>query len=324
MTGPPNDVTVIFGRTRALGVGVWIFVALGSLALMLVEQGAAPRAAWIAWLLLAITSALVFVPLGRRVGAMTAVGAAVVLGLLGLLPYLESPSSASGFAPWYIRFGTVVAVVLILRRRPLAGWIGVATMSAALLCWAITTGGEVGGWVAVVLRQLATVAAFQVFSLVLARTAAAIGAYRAEEQERIVSERRREVVVRERRAGLARIRALADPVLAALADGVDDPQLRRDALLAEAEIRDLLRGRRLSAPPLARAVRAVRESGGVAVLLDDLPDDDAAPTEAMLAWAAAQVAAAQGGSVTVRLSRGPSGPAMTVADGAGGYASLDG
>ena len=326
MSDMREDVTLVFGRTRAFGAGLWVFVALGSLALMLLEQDAAPPTAlaWTAWLLLTLACALVFLPLGREVRATHAAIAAAVIGAMGLVPLGNPPSEASGFAPWYVRYGTIVVVVLILRSRPLAGWVGAAAMCGTLLLWAVTAGESLGGWIAVVLRQLATVAAFQVFAVILARATARIREYRAEERERLIREQRREVVAREHEAGLARILVLADPVLSRLAEGVDDVGLAREATLAEAGVRDLLRGRRLAQPPLTEAVRSARERGTAVALLDDLGDADPAPSAAMLAWAAERVDAARGGVVTVRISGGDAGSRLTVADGEGSFDAFDG
>lgn len=326
MSEPIDDVTLIFGRSRAFGFAVWTFVMLGALALMLLEQdaGVPPPAAWAAVILLGLASGLALLPLGRVLRPAPAVTAALIVGTMGLVPLVDPPSEASGFAPWYVRTATVVVVVLIVRARPVAGWSGAALMSAALLGWAALAREPFAGWAVVVARQLATIAAFQVFAVITARASSVISGYRAEQRRRLVQERRREVAARERQASLARLSTLAEPVLTRLAAGEDDAVVREDARRAEAEIRDLLRGRRLTGAPLAAAVRAARARGIAVALLDDLPDDAPEPTAAMRAWAAARLSGAQGGLATVRISQEGPATVLTVTDGAGSFASFEG
>jgi hypothetical protein len=326
MTAPPEDVAAAFGSSRRVAVAVVVIIAGANLALVLLDpaDGIPRQGAWVTWALTAVGASALFFPRGDPLVLPWAgvVLAAAVLAASAVL--WDPPSETSGYAPWYIRSATILLVVLILRGRPAAGWIGAALMTVVVMGWVVTSGEEIGPWIGVLARQLVTFVPIQIMALGLAWAARTVAAYRAEERHRVRSEELRSASLRERRREVARIRSLSAPILERIAEGEDDAALRAEATRVEASLRDVLRGRRLAAEPLATAVRAARERGVDVSLLDDLGETGPSAEEfsgerreAALEWAADLVERSVGDTATIRLAHTPEGPAVTVFSGSG-------
>jgi hypothetical protein len=117
-------------------------------------------------------------------------------------------------------------------------------------------------------------------------------------------------------------------VLERIANGEDDPELRAEAILVEAALRDVLRGRRLAGEPLTSAVLEARQRGVDVTLLDDLDDRGATELaedqrDAALTWAGDRVRATTALTATVRLSRRAGRPIVTVLTGDDDVASRE-
>jgi hypothetical protein len=331
-SGP--SVAEVFGISFRVDVLLWLLITGTNLILLLLDpvDGAPLPRAWATWVLLAVAAAAVFFPRGHPLAPRWTwfAAAAAALGASAMLWY--PPTEESGYAPWYLRSGITLLIVLVLRRRPAAAWVAAALVTLTVLLWAATTGEDVGRWVGLISRQLASIVVIQIAAIGLGRAARTIEAYRSEERARVRSEELRSAAIRERRSELATIRTLSAPILERIARGEDNASVREEAILVEASLRDVLRGRRLAAEPLTTAVLEARRRGVEVIVLDDVGDGDLGKDDlddsqraAALAWAADRVRAAAGGGVpvgtagshvTVRLSRGSRGPLVTVLTGA--------
>ena len=325
-----SNVAAVFGTSWRIALLLWGLITATNLMLLLLDPAnGVPRAgAWVTWVMLSVAAAAVFFPRDDPLGARWTWFVAALCVAAGSAVWWDPPSEASGYAPWYVRSATTVIVVLVLRRRPAAAWCGMAAIVSAVLIWAAVSGEQVTSWIGLLSRQMATIVVIQVTAVGLGWAARTIAAYRAEERERVRSEELRSASVRARKVELGAIRALGTPVLERIANGEDDPELRAEAILVEAALRDVLRGRRLAGEPLTSAVLEARQRGVDVTLLDDLDDRGATELaedqrDAALTWAGDRVRATTALTATVRLSRRAGRPIVTVLAGDDDVASRE-
>jgi hypothetical protein len=267
-------------------------------------------------------TAILLVP-GEPLPSRVAWFGAALASLASLAPVWRSIDDEPGFAPWYVRTATILFTALMLRGRPAQAWFGAALSYVFLVTWGLAAGAPFGHWGGIILRQLATLVALQAFAFLMVRLKRRTAAYRAEERARIEATERRSAALRERNAELAAIRVLVDPSLRRIAGGETSDDLKDEAALVAAELRDRLRGRRLTTRNVPDAVRRARRRGMDVVLLDDfheIPgsagDLDPAALAAGLGWLAERIDAAHGPRATARLSRDGEGrPRLSLVSG---------
>ncbi|WP_309710860.1 hypothetical protein [Pseudolysinimonas sp.] len=226
-----------------------------------------------------------------------------------------SPSGWPGWSSWNFGADTFLMFMLALRGRFWWGAIGLVLMSLLTIHWTLTTTGDWWHGFDLTYRQLATYFAGGFFALWLRRTARQIAEFQETEQRRIAAEQARDSTADERRRQLERVRLLAGPALAQIADGGGSVALRPEHGLLEAELRDQIRGRSLAAGPLPAALREARSRGIEIALLDDLREEPP-PVELLepaIAWAATLIAKLRAGSATIRLARADGEPVVTFA-----------
>ena len=316
------NVAAVFGTSWRIALLLWGLMTATNLILLLLDPATGvPRpGAWATWIMLSVAAAAVFFPADDPLAARWTWSVAALCLAAGAAVWWDPPSEVSGYAPWYVRSATIVLVVLVLRRRPAAAWSASVAVVAVVLIWAAVSGEQVLAWVGLLSRQFATIVVIQITAVGLGWAARTIAAYQVEERGRVRSEELRSASIRARKVELGAIRALGTPVLERIAHGEDGPALRAEAILIEAALRDVLRGRRLAAEPLTSVVLDARRRGVDVTLLDDLDDrgaielaDDERSTA--LSWAAERLRASDGSTVTVRLSRQAGRPVVTVVAG---------
>lgn len=225
-----------------------------------------------------------------------------------------SPTGWPGWSSWNFGANTFLMFMLALRGRFWWGGIGLVLMSILTIHWTLTTTGDWWHGFDLTYRQLATYLAGGFFALWLRRTARQIAEFQETDRRRVAAEQTREATADERVRQLERVRRLAGPALAQIAQGdvsVDD---RRDHGLLEAELRDQIRGRSLAEGALPAALRRARVRGVEVALLDDLRD--ATPEtflDPAIAWATEKIDALATGSATIRLARADGSPVVTFA-----------
>ncbi len=175
-----------------------------------------------------------------------------------------------GFGQWYIGSGTACLFYVSLRGRIAWAWVGFVLLSLTVLLWGLTTANMIGDVVFLLGKQFPILVVGTLFAIGLRRTSESIQQLTAETSARAATEAGDVAATAERNRRLAELDAFATPLLSLLVSGAalssDD---RREFAIAEAELRDDLRGRTLSMPTLVGAARRARRRGVDVVLLDD-------------------------------------------------------
>lgn len=227
-----------------------------------------------------------------------------ILGLCALTVTVLSAQPALAGSPvystWHLGAVTTVLFMLILRGRVLYGWLGYVGMVAATLLWAIAGGLGAMAGVELLVRHAATLVVGTAIYFGLLGTAKRITAINRRALAEAAADATSQAAEEERVAQLARLDDMARPMMELVARGqqLSDAE-RRDCLLIEASLRDIVRGRALAMPHVLSAARAARERGVEVTLLDDSAAAGSATAVAELL--ARELATIDSGSVTARL-----------------------
>ncbi|WP_157071404.1 hypothetical protein [Curtobacterium ammoniigenes] len=247
-------------------------------------------------------------PLPRRL-AWTVVGVVVVVTVIvtWTQPFHDRPPV---YTAWELGADNALLFCLTIRGRTGIAWVAEGLSLALIALWStLVTGSPLYG-IGFSWTQATTLLACSVFAVGLHRTARAIAAYRESARIRADQEARAAVAAEGAVAALDAIRRLALKPLRAIASGGRPAPL--EVRVAEAAIRDLLRGRSLARPPLVDALRDLRLRGVDVSLLDDtVPSNDAAPGEdasptldAAAAWVVHAIDGLEATEVTIRIAHG--------------------
>jgi hypothetical protein len=243
---------------------------------------------------------------------------ALVLAPVGvMLVNLPTHLGFESLVAWQLSAVNFVLFVLELRARVIAAWILVVVIVVVVAAWSVLRTGTPWLGVQLTYGQVVSLAAGTVFAIGLQRTARQVFAQQDAERVRAADEAARSAGDAHRAAELAEVRALAGPLLQAIASGA--PVDRRDALTLEAALRDRIRGRGLSIEPLVSALRRARERDVDALVLDDLGDALLAPDQAVAiaTWCAERIDALPSSHVTIRLAPTAGGAVVSIADAEG-------
>ncbi|WP_249186494.1 hypothetical protein [Microbacterium paraoxydans] len=251
----------------AVGFALY-FVARG---VWWIEQPTAPllMVGGIALYLVVVNLAILGHPTTVRMPLWTALLALVTSAAVPLLVTLslDPADRTAPFATWYIGGVGLLAVVCVVRRRPLIGWstlaVLVAAASAALGFGVALNLGVVGSIMWVVVAQL----------LVMFWDRAVRDTERLAEIQQAVSawHATQSVRQRERRLRTQFALAVAGPVLSRVVAtrGVLDDGERLEARLAEGRLRDELRGADLLNDDVRDAIEAARRRGASVTVFDE-------------------------------------------------------
>lgn len=203
--------------------------------------------------------------------ALSAVVASALIPVLVTVS-LEPTDRTAPFATWYIGALGLLAVVCVVRRRSLFGWLTLALL-------AVTSSLFLGPGVALTLGLVGSIMWVAVARLLvmfwdravrdterLAEIQQAVSAWHATQRVR----------QRERRLRTQFALAVAGPVLSRVvaARGALDQQERLDARLAEGRLRDELRGADLLNDAVRNAIEDARRRGVVVTVFDEGGFDD--------------------------------------------------
>jgi hypothetical protein len=216
-----------------------------------------------------------------RLPAWAAVLIPVLVGALNLAClWAIPPGGWPGYASWSLGAGVTLCWGLLMRERRLAAWTGFGLLAATTFHWVLGTGQPLAMAPRMLASHLISLIAWNliaVWSTRFSRQAALSGrrvgqlaALREVQRETArLTALRMESVARRSRPLLERIVTAAAMT----------PQLRLEARLLEAELRDEIRGRLFTGTPVVAAARSARQRGADVVLVDDSGPAGLAPAD---------------------------------------------
>lgn len=176
-------------------------------------------------------------------------------------------SRSAPFATWYIGGIGALMTIVMVRRRPWFAWTGTAVLAVGSMVWL----GFVPALALGLVGSIVWVGATQLLLLSLDR--AARDTTRLEQLQRAASawQAAQSGRERERRVQVQRALAIAGPILARTirTNGFLDDVERREARLAEGQLRDELRAPRLLDDDVRAALDAARRRGATVTVLDE-------------------------------------------------------
>ncbi|MBF6296683.1 hypothetical protein IU459_03890 [Nocardia amamiensis] len=291
--------------------------------------GLRDRAAWLFLVILQATIVLYMVRNFSETPLVAAVAALVVLALAGVvvvaLPVDPLPWPATVFVAaagpvatiltsfdvergwskqvWTAFAASYVLAVLVLRGRLAAAWLGVMGIGAVIAVVGMVAGLRAGVVVGSIV-PVATVAGVSLFAAIMRPTQRSLRLLREEATMRAAAEAAMAAENGERNRQIARLDAVARPILERIADGDElTASEREQCRLLEAELRDGLRAPHLVTDQLSSAARGARSRGVEVVLLDDggFAGVPAQVRQQVIDAATRELDAANEGSVTVRI-----------------------
>ncbi|MEC5182995.1 signal transduction histidine kinase [Cryobacterium sp. MP_3.1] len=270
-------INIVPGRPLALMLGAYVAIVLSAITLMRPMNRPFPR-----------TQVAV---------ALTLSGVGAIL-MFGYLPaHDEAP-----FAHWHLGAITLILVVLAARGQIRSAWMGYAVLALLTVGWAVETGQSAMVGVDLVSRHAGTLLAGSLFVVGLGRSERDLRVLTQDDLARARQDATTVAAIRERKAQLRRVNALARPTLLRLAEphalAADE---RAQCLLVEASLRDAIRGRCLFVPPVIHAVQAARQRGVEVTVLDDSADTPPEQLETLARTVADVLDTIEHGRVTVRV-----------------------
>lgn len=291
------------GRSRLLWVGL---LELAVVLLML--RSAIPAVerptVFVGFALIAVAATVVILP---ATDPLPLPHTWFVVAVGPLATYLTNRGDVDAIPPdhliWTSLAYEMVLALLAIRGRILLTWVCVATTAAVAAVVGSQIGVDAAG-LAGLMTPVGVVAAISIFAAIMRRTPATLRALRVDATISAAAEATIAAQNDERDRQLARLDIVARPILERIGSGVpltDDE--RAECGLLEAELRDGLRAPQLTAGDLPAAARGARSRGVEVILLDDggLADATASMRDHVIATAAAELDAATGGTVTVRV-----------------------
>ncbi|WP_063021139.1 hypothetical protein [Nocardia niwae] len=204
---------------------------------------------------------------------------------------------------WTAFAASYVLAVLVLRGRLAAAWLGVAGIGVVIAVVGVVAGLRIGVVVGSIV-PVATVAGVSLFAAIMRPTQRSLRLLREEAAMRAAAEAAMAAENSERTRQLARLDAVARPILERIADGVELTAVEREQCrLLEAELRDGLRAPQLATDQLSSAARGARSRGVEVILLDDggFAGVPHRVRRQVIDAAIRELDAANDGSVTVRI-----------------------
>lgn len=254
--------------------------------------------------------ALALRPAGRRLPAWRT---AAVLLYVAVVPWTLQPGAWDGYALWNLSSSYTLLVILVLRQRAAAAWIGVLIQMLAMIWWAAPGPPGVLGGLLFTTATLGWTAVAGGIAHLLDSSDAKVAQYTADAAAAALRQDTETALDASRAKWIRHVRRLAGGTMALIADEhrvLDEADLAGMRLL-EARLRDEIRGRALATDELLAAAQQARERGVEVQLLDDRNEELDARFLEQVAEAVLEVlAAARAGEVTVRVR--PGGPRATV------------
>ena len=218
-----------------------------------------------------------------------------------------------GYASWCTGAGSDLSCGLLMRGRPVYAWAGSAATTLATAYWVISTGRPLFMIFTYMLGHYFTLASWHGVAHLSTRATTQIAATQRETARLQAQQRAHEEADRIMTSRMASVRQRVTPLLTQIAEGrALTPELRTQAYLLEAELRDEIRAPFFTGTSIVTSAHAARQRGTEVILLDDSGDnttiDDRARANAVN-YVAKLLDLTQSSRVVVRLNP-PRRPAL--------------
>lgn len=181
-----------------------------------------------------------------------------------------------GYASWCTGAGSDLSRGLLMRGRPVYAWAGSAAATLATAYWVISTGRPLLMIFTYMLGHYFTLASWHGVAHLSTRATTQIAATQRETARLQAQQRAHEEADRIMTSRMAAVRQRVTPLLTQIADGkAPTPELRSQAYLLEAELRDEIRAPFFTGTSIVTSAQAARRRGTEVILLDDSGDTTA-------------------------------------------------
>ena len=198
--------------------------------------------------------------------------------VIGAVNFLVLPQIITagwpGYASWCTGAGNDLSCGLLMRGRPVYAWAGSAATTLATAYWVISTGRPLFMIFTYMLGHYFTLASWHGVAHLSTRATTQIAATQRETARLQAQQRAHEEADRIMTSRMASVRQRVTPLLTQIADGTaPTPELRRQAYLLEAELRDEIRAPFFTGTSIVTSAQAARRRGTEVILLDDSGDN---------------------------------------------------
>lgn len=197
--------------------------------------------------------------------------------VIGVVNFLVLPQIVTtgwpGYASWCTGAGNDLSCGLLMRGRPVYAWAGSAATTLATAYWVISTGRPLFMIFTYMLGHYFTLASWHGVAHLSTRATTQIAATQRETARLQAQQRAYEEADSIMTSRMASVRQRVTPLLTQIADGTaPTPELRSQAYLLEAELRDEIRAPFFTGTSIVTSAQAARRRGTEVILLDDSGD----------------------------------------------------
>lgn len=197
--------------------------------------------------------------------------------VIGAVNFLVLPQIITtgwpGYASWCTGAGNDLSCGLLMRGRPVYAWAGSAATTLAIIYWVFSTGRPLFMNFTYMLAHYFTLASWHGVAHLSTRATTQIAATQRETARLQAQQRAHEEADRIMTSRMASVRQRVTPLLTQIADGkAPTPELRSQAYLLEAELRDEIRAPFFTGTSIVASAQAARRRGTEVILLDDSGD----------------------------------------------------
>ena len=198
--------------------------------------------------------------------------------VIGAVNFLVLPQIVTtgwpGYASWCTGAGNDLSCGLLMRGRPVYAWAGSAATTLAIIYWVFSTGRPLFMIFTYMLAHYFTLASWHGVAHLSTRATTQIAATQRETARLQAQQRAHEEADRIMTSRMASVRQRVTPLLTQIADGkAPTPELRSQAYLLEAELRDEIRAPFFTGTSIVTSAQAARRRGTEVILLDDSGDN---------------------------------------------------
>lgn len=198
--------------------------------------------------------------------------------VIGVVNFLVLPQIVTtgwpGYASWCTGAGNDLSCGLLMRGRPVYAWAGSAATTLATAYWVISTGRPLFMIFTYMLGHYFTLASWHGVAHLSTRATTQISAIQRETARLQAQQRAHEEADRIMTSRMASVRQRVTPLLTQIAKGkAPTPELRSQAYLLEAELRDEIRAPFFTGTSIVTSAQAARRRGTEVILLDDSGDN---------------------------------------------------